>query len=104
MTAIKTLSLININKTLVFMLIGFVVVLLSIFYVFQIIQITQESYLVLDYQEEAQNLLQNNEGLQICFTENKSLDNIESLAQELNYEKIGKIHYIQTIDNVVATK
>jgi hypothetical protein len=58
----------------------------------------------LDYQEEAQNLSRNNEGLKIYFTENKSLDNIESLAQELNYEKIGKIHYIQTIDNVVAAK
>ena len=100
----KIFPLINISRTIIFMFIGFAVVLLSAFYVFQIIEITRESYLVLDYQEEAQNLLQNNDGLEARFTENKSLNNIESLAQELNYEKIGKIYYIQTIDNVVATK
>ena len=104
MIAIKTLSLTNINRATISIFIGFVVVSLSVFYVFQIIQITQESYLVLDHQEKLQNLLQNNEDLEARFTENKFLDNIESLAQELNYEKIGQIHYIQTIDNVVATK
>ena len=104
MITAKILSLANINRTLVFTLIGFVLVSLSVFYVFQIIKITEESYLVLDYQEKFQDLSQNNSSLKICFTENKSLDNIESLALELNYEKIGQIHYIQTIDNVVATK
>ena len=100
----EILSLTNTNRTIVSMFIGFVVVSLSVFYIFQIIKITQESYLVLGYQEEFQELSQNNSGLKIFFTENKSLDNIESLAKELNYEKIGKIHYIQTIDNVVAAK
>jgi hypothetical protein len=100
----KTLSLININRTIISIFIGFVVVSLSVFYIFQIIKITQESYLVMGCQEELQELSQNNGGLKIYFTENKSLDNIESLAQELNYEKIGQIHYIQTIDNVVAAK
>lgn len=104
MITAKTLSLAGINRTFVSACIGLLIAALSVFYVFQIIQITQESYLILDYQENAQNLLQDNEGLKIYFTENKSLDNIETLARELNYEKIGQIHYIQTIDNVVAAK
>ncbi|MCK4354933.1 hypothetical protein KAW43_01090 [Candidatus Parcubacteria bacterium] len=104
MISIKTLHLINFNKTLAGLLMGFIVVCLSVFYVFQIIQITQESYLVLDYQEDLQELLQANENLEIYFTQNKSLNNVELLAQELNYEKIGKIHYIQITKGVVAAK
>ena len=81
---------------------GLGLILLSGFYVFQIIQITGESYFLLDSRERFQDLSQNNEQLKICFTENKSLETIDALAHELNYEKISELHYIQAMDNVVA--
>ncbi len=105
MIRIKTLQFANINKkTLVWAFAWALVVSLSTFYVFQIIQITRESYLVLDYQQDLQELLRTNENLEIYFTQNKSLNDVELLAQELNYERIRKIHYIQAAKSVAAVK
>ena len=79
-------------------------IFLLVFYVFQISQITQESYLSLSLQEQIKELSQANENLEINFTQNNSLESLEKLAQDTNYEKQGKIHYIQILGSTVAAK
>ncbi len=88
-----------------FWILSFVLIsFLSIFYIFQSIQITQESYLILDYENQIKVFDQENEGLEMNFAENYSLDDVEALAYELDYEKLEKIHYIKTTSSVVVVK
>lgn len=82
----------------------FSVIFLCIFFVFQINQVTQASYLVLEHQKQIQGLSQAKENLETNFVQNNSLEDIDSLAQELNFEKQGKIHYIKVLEGAVAAK
>lgn len=102
--ATYTMKTLNIY-TKIFKLIPFVsVVSLSIFFVFQINQVTQASYLVLEHERQIQGLSQSKENLETNFVQNSSLQDIETLAQELNFEKQGKIHYIKVLEGAVAAK
>lgn len=93
------------NNIKIFKLISFVsVISFSIFFVFQINQVTQASYLVLEHERQIQGLSQSKENLETNFVQNSSLQDIETLAQELNFEKQGKIHYIKVLEGAVAAK
>ncbi len=94
-----------IHNIKIFKLISLVsVVFLSIFFVFQINQVTQASYLVLEHQRQIKGLSQAKENLETNFVQNNSLQDIGTLAQELNFEKQGKIHYIKVLEGAVAAK
>jgi len=80
------------------------IIFLSIFYIFQVCRITQESYLILSYQEQINELSAKNENLEINLSQNNSLKIIDELIEEMDYEKIGQIHYIKILESSVAAK
>ena len=85
----------------IFMILGFVlIVLLLIFYVFQVNEVTRASFLISNYQKKIEELSQKNKNLEINFSQ---LD-LGPLLKNLGYEKIEKIYYIQILETQMVTK
>jgi len=80
------------------------IISLLIFYIIQVNKITKESNLILTSQENIKELSQRNQDLEVGLFQNNSLENIELLAQDWNYEKIGKIHYIKILESTAIAK
>jgi hypothetical protein len=69
--------------------------LLSVFFIFQISQMTQVDYSRNQLEKELKELSQVNEGLRLNFSQTSSLENIELILAGLNYEKVGRVYYLR---------
>lgn len=88
-----------------FLILHFILIFgLLVFYIFQINEMTKISYLLSNYEKKVNKLTEENKNLEINFSRINSLENLESLAKNLNFEKVKKIHYIQVRETTVATK
>lgn len=89
----------------VFWILSFVLITsLLVFYIFQINQIAKGTYLVKIYEEKINELLEENKTLEINSSQVNSLENLESLVKNLNFEKINKIYYIRILESQVVAK
>ncbi|MDD2731640.1 MAG: hypothetical protein PHI53_00375 [Candidatus Pacebacteria bacterium] len=77
---------------------------LLIFYVFQVSAEASERYQVEDYQKKLNEISKEEADLEIVLMNGNSLDNVVTLASELNFEKIDKIHYVRVLENKVVAK
>lgn len=75
-----------------------------IFYIFQVNEVTKASFFTSNYENKINILIQENKNLEIKFSQINSLANLEILLRDLNYEEVGKIHYIQILENTVVVK
>ena len=82
----------------------FLIVFLCVFYVFQNIQATQESYSILNNENKIKEITQENYNLEINLTENNSIKDIDELASSMSYKKTGRVYYIQLFNSIVAVK
>lgn len=78
--------------------------ILLVFYIFQINSVIQKAYLLQGYEKKLNEISRENKKLEINFAKVNSLENIESLVKNLNYEKVGKIRYIQVLEGQIVTK
>ena len=84
--------------------------ILSLFLVFSlvIISIVQlnayigETYLTQDYEKKIEQLTWENKILEVNFSKDDSLNNINNYAQ--NFEKVTKVEYIKVLESRVAAK
>ena len=94
----------NKNLTLQYTVLS-IMLLLSIFtYVFQVSALTEETYLIENYQEKIQNYNQEGNSLEYKFLQNNSFFEVENIAQTLDFEKTGKISYIEVMGSEVVVK
>ncbi|MCK4781365.1 hypothetical protein KAS79_00350 [Candidatus Parcubacteria bacterium] len=77
---------------------------LLMLYVFQINEITKISYLTKTYEKQINEISQENKDLEINHSQLSTLENIEILVQNSNFEKVKQIKYIQILDSTVAAK
>lgn len=70
--------------------------------VFQILNQSAVSYLIGSYGRKVANLSQENSELQILYSQNGSLKDIDKAAKHLDFEPIAKIHYIEVAEGAVA--
>lgn len=86
----------------------FVCALIVLFLGFHIFQInnTIVSYIfqIQNYQKKIEELIKENKMLEINLTQKESLKKIEEKIKDLNFEKAGKIYYIQILENQVANR
>jgi hypothetical protein len=75
---------------------------LLIFYIFQINDLVSRGYLLHAHQKNVETLTQENERMGANLAGAYSLKNVESLVKAMGFEKTGKIHYIQILENSVA--
>ena len=79
--------------------------LVSIFtYVFQVNALTQETYLIENYQEEITSYSQESSSLEYKFLQNNSFFEVENIAQELDFEKPQRVSYIEVMGSEVVVK
>lgn len=85
-------------------LLSILVFLLSALYMFQINEMALENYKIQICQEELERIAQQNEALETNFVKTRSLGNLESLVQDLNFKSIDQIHYILVVESPVVSK
>jgi len=91
------------RKTIGFLGFSLVVALIG-FYIFQINEITQASFFIANYEKQVQALNQESQTLEISFSGLSSAPTLEALLASANYEKVGKVYYIQMLEGMVAAK
>lgn len=91
--------------TLKFFLILSVTLIISLlaFYIFQITTVISEGYQIQNYQKRLSELSQENKILEINSIKINSLENIDNKIQELGFEKMNNVHYIQILESSVVT-
>lgn len=77
---------------------------LLVFYIFQVNKLTSDRYLLRDQESTVNKLSQENKILGINSNQANSLDNIDSFAKELGFEKVSKAHYIKVLEGLMAAK
>lgn len=78
-------------------------VLMLVFYVFSINQLTGGTYLIKQYNKDFALALNENKKLQATFAENGFLGNIQERTKDLYFEKTAKIKYIQITESSLAS-
>jgi len=100
-TKVGSIGLPAINWKVVCFMGFFVGLSLLVFYVWQINNLTQGSYLVNSYEKQISQLSDENKSLVISFAENSFLGQAFIKIQELNFQKISStpIKYIRVLDS-----
>ena len=62
------------------------------------------SYLIKSYQKTLDNLISENKNLEINLSQISYVENIQKKSQELNFERVWTIKYIQILDASLAKK
>ena len=60
--------------------------------------------LIEEWKEQLNEIETGNENLEVEFTKNSSLGNLETLVQNLNFEKVTEVSYIKALETWVAVK
>ena len=82
----------------------FLMVVLSVFYIFQANNEISKKYLITQYESELSNLSKKNQDLTVNSIQINSLNGSAELLEQpnkengLNFEKIDKIHYLKILD------
>lgn len=91
------------NKKILLTLSFSLIFSLFIFHIYQMNNLVSRTYSLQNYQKTIQNLTQENEKLEMSLAGMGSLGSIEGKISELEFEKISQIHYIQILENSVAS-
>lgn len=73
-------------------------------YLFQTNEMSKGHSLIKHYENEIRYTSNQNKNLEITFSQNNSLRNLEDTLEDSNFEKVTKIDYIRVLDTSVAAK
>ena len=79
------------------------VALLLTSYIFQVIKYTKAGFSVSQYESQIAQVTKETRSLEDSFSNASSLPNLDSLVNNMGYQDIGTIHYIEMAGNQVAT-
>ena len=77
---------------------------LLVFYFFQINEMVKNNYLIKDYERNLVKISQENLVLENNLLKFNSLDTIENLAKNLNFEKVDEVKYLESTGAQVVAK
>lgn len=87
----------------IFLLTAYILIIaLCAFYIFQVNATIKGSYLLGENEEKISQFSRENKNLEIGLSQLNSLANIETLAKELSFEPVEKVHYIQVLESAVV--
>lgn len=78
--------------------------LLMLFYFFQISAMSQKMNNIAFIQKRINYLENENKKLEFSIMNSNSILNIDSLARDFEFEKIVKVQYLNTSENIMAAK
>ena len=83
---------------------GFVIcVVLMVFYVWQVNDLTKGFYLINNYEKQINDLTKENKDLQVSFAQSSFWGHVSDKIQALNFQKVASVKYIQVPEQSVAT-
>ena len=94
----------NFAKKILYSSAGTLVFLLLALFFFQKNTLVEARAKFEDCTRRFDELTSQNENLEIGFVEKNHLKNIENIAQQLNFEKVEKIHYIRVLEGTVVSR
>ena len=77
----------------------FVMLVLLVFYAWQINSLTRGSYAINSYEKQISQLSEENKVLQVSFAESSFLGQALAKIQALNFQKTTSVKYIKILDN-----
>lgn len=80
------------------------IILLLVFYIFQVNSFARGNYLLQNYQKELSRLSGETEGLEINLSRSNSLANIDNYLLSQNFVKANQVRYIQILESQVVKK
>ena len=80
------------------------IVFLLVFYIFQVVRSTEAGFIISNYEKQITEFSRESKILNSDFSQLNSLVNLEIVLAGLDYEKIGKIHYLRLPGSQVAAK
>ena len=102
MTTSTNIPCLNIK---VFYLFAFALIVgLLLFYVIQVNQMISDKYLIESYERKMSVISEQNKNLEEQLSHLVFLENIETLIEGLNYEKVGRVYYIEMLESSVVSK
>ncbi|MFA6190037.1 MAG: hypothetical protein WC711_00785 [Candidatus Staskawiczbacteria bacterium] len=102
-TQIDSIEIPTINWKLLCIAGFFMSLMLLVFYVWQIGNLTKSYYLVSGYERQISKLSDENKNLQISFAENSFMEQAMVRMQELNFQKATLIKYVHVLDSETQT-
>lgn len=79
-------------------------VILTCLYVYQVNEMTRETYAIREYNRKAEMVLEQRRRAEYDFLSYNSLARIETLVEDRGFERGGNIHYIRVADTQMASK
>ncbi len=79
-------------------------VLMTGLYIFQISEMTKETYVIQNYAVEIRSVLDQNREQEYSFLRSNSLSRAEALMDGSDFERVNGIHYIEIPESQVAAK
>ncbi len=76
--------------------------LMLVFYVFLVNELTEGAYLIKNYDKEIKMLFQENKNLEANFAQAQFLGQVTAKAKELSFEKTTNIKYIKILESSLA--
>jgi len=103
-TKLETLEMPKINWKLIFIACVFVFLALWVLYTFSINGLTRGAFTIKSYEKQISELMQENRKLEVTFAENNFLGQVQQKTQDLNFEKVTQIKYVELPNNSLALK
>ncbi len=79
-------------------------IIMTGFYIFQISEMTKETYAIQNYSAEIKKVLDSSRDQEYSFLRSNSLSRAEDLIEGSDFEKVNGIHYIEIPEPQVASK
>lgn len=79
-----------------------IIAVLSIFYVLEMNSLINGSYLIKNYQKQLGLVLAESKNLEVDFAKTGFMGTIKEKTQQLNFEKVKEVKYIQILETSVA--
>ena len=99
---IKSISLPEFNWKFIYVL-GIALCLVSlVFYIILVNKITSSSYLIRNYNKQITSLTKENRNLEASFAKTGFLDQLRTKTQNLGFEKISEVKYIEILNTSLA--
>jgi len=87
------------------MILGTVLIaLFLVFYIYQVTQITKAGFFISNYERQIAEFSQESQSLETNFPHLNSLANLETILNNLDYEKVEKVHYLRLPGTTVVAK
>ena len=98
----QSVSFPRINWKIVYMLAILLSVVMLVFYVYLVNQLTRGTYLIKNYNKEISALSKENNSLETSFAQSGFLGSVQDKVTQLSFEKTTEVKYVQILGNSLA--